>query len=353
MNGLRTGITTGTCAAAASKAAALALLGRRNISRVKVALPEGDKVEVPVMYARKTKECGEAAVRKDAGDDPDVTDGVKVIASVSRISGAEIVLAAGEGVGTVTKPGLSVATGRPAINPVPRKMILQALREVIDHGLKVVLSIPEGQRLAARTFNPRLGIVGGLSILGTTGLVRPFSSSALRTSLKCALEVAVACGVKAPILVPGHIGERAARRLFPTSPEQVVEVSNEWGFMLDQAAAHSWAGLLVLGHPGKLAKLAVGEWDTHSSKSKSAVPFVSGLATKITGRVIEDLPTVEGVFNSLPPEERKTLGDTLAGKVSKAVRLRTGKRFPIATILVNMQGTRLGSHGELALWEAK
>ncbi len=351
MNGLRNGITTGTCAAAASKAAALALIGRRNICRVKVTLPDGEKVEVPVMYARKRKERGEAAVRKDAGDDPDVTDGITILASVSRISGAEIVLAAGKGVGTVTKPGLSVALGQPAINPVPRNMILQALREVMDHGIEVVLSIPGGEKVAARTFNPRLGIVGGLSILGTTGLVRPFSSSALRASLKCALEVAVACGVKTPILVPGHIGERAARRLFPTSPEQVVEVSNEWGFMLDQATAHSWAGLLVLGHPGKLAKLALGQWDTHSSKSKSAVPFVAGLAAKVTGRVIDDLPTVEGIFNSVSPEERETLGDTLAGKVSEAVRLRTGKRFPIATILVDMQGTQLGSHGDLALWE--
>ena len=351
MSGLRTGITTGTCAAAAAKAAALALTGRRNISGVTVTLPEGGNLELPVTYARKRKDCGEAAVRKDAGDDPDVTDGITVAASVWRIPGRDIILTAGEGVGTVTKPGLSVPVGQPAINPVPRKMIVEAIREVIGGGAKVVVSIPGGETLAAKTFNPRLGVVGGLSILGTTGLVRPFSSSALRSSLQCSLQVAAACGVKAPIFVPGHIGERAARKSFVTAPEQVIEVSNEWGFMLNQAAAHRWAGLLVLGHPGKLAKLAMGEWDTHSSRSKSAVSFVSGMAEKSTGRNFGDVPTVEGIFGLLSPEARKKVGDRLAGKVREAVGKRIGERFPIAVVLVNMQGTRLGGSGDWGLWQ--
>ena len=351
MSRLRSGFTTGTCAAAASKAAAMILLGRPAVSEVEISPPKGERFRVPVLYARKKDDRGEAAVRKDSGNDPDVTAGITVIAEASFTPGKEIVIAAGEGVGTVTKPGLSVPSGEPAVNPVPRQMIREALHEVTDRGIKIVLSIPEGKELAARTFNPRLGIVGGLSILGTTGWVRPFSSSALRTSLKCTLDVAIACGVEAPIFVPGHIGERAARRLFHPAPEQVIEVSNEWGYMLDLAAAHDWAGLLVLGHPGKLAKLAMGEWDTHSAKSKSAVSFVTVLAAELTGQIRDDCPTVEGIFSSLFPEDREVLGGTLSRRVSEAVSRRTGERFSIAALLVNMQGTRLGSYGDLTPWK--
>ena len=147
-------------------------------------------------------------------------------------------LTAGDGVGIVTKPGLSVPRGGPAINPVPRHMIREAVREVTDRGVRVIISVPGGREIAEKTFNPRLGVIGGISILGTTGIVRPFSSAALRDALKCSLDVAAANGVAAAVLVPGHIGERADRRHFHLAAEQVVEVSNEWGFMLDCASGY-------------------------------------------------------------------------------------------------------------------
>lgn len=347
---LRYGYTTGTCAAAAAKAAALLLLGSEPPREVEVRLPDGEKLTIPLIYARRTAVGAEAAVRKDAGDDPDVTHGAAVVASAVWAEGGEMILAAGDGVGTVTRPGLSVPPGEPAINPVPRTMIREAVREVTERGMRITLSIPGGRELAARTFNPRLGIEGGLSILGTSGRVRPFSSPALRISLGCALDVAAACGITSPVFVPGRIGEKAAHRHFRLTPEQVIEVSNEWGFMLDRAARHPFQALLALGHPGKLGKLAAGEWDTHSSRSPGAVPWVAGLAKKILGRSLPLTPAVEGLFASLPERERMKLGDALAGQVRRAIAQRLGGGLRVAAVLVDMRGDWIGGHGDLELW---
>lgn len=351
MSKLRSGFTTGTCAAAAAKAAARFLFDGTALKDVEIAIPEGDRVVIPILYARENHGAAEAAVRKDAGDDPDVTNGVTVIASVAGIEGDEVVIAAGEGVGTVTKPGLSVPPGEPAVNPGPRRMIRDAVREVTDSGIRVTISIPGGKEIAAKTFNPRLGIIDGLSILGTSGRVRPFSCSAMRTSLKCLLDVAVASGIRAPVFVPGHIGERAAGRNFSLSPGQVIEISNEWGFMLDCAAGQRFEAIMVLGHPGKLAKLAMGEWDTHSARSKSALPFVSALAGDIPAEKRQGIPTVEGLFSALSREERKELGNILAGRVHMAVIERIGTHVATAAVLVNMQGEIIGSDGDLRRWK--
>lgn len=352
MTQLRSGLTTGTCAAAAAKAAVTLLLEEAPQGEVEVALPEGDRVVVPLVYVRGDRTRAEAAVCKDAGDDPDITNGLHVIASVTRIEEDDVMIAAGDGVGTVTKPGLSMAVGEPAINPIPRLMIRKAVREVTDRGIKVTISIPGGREIAEKTFNPRLGIIGGLSILGTSGRVRPFSCPALRTSLKCLLDVAGACGIRAPILVPGHIGRRAVRRHFLVSSGQVIEVSNEWGFMLDYASGQKFEVLMALGHPGKMAKLAMGEWDTHSSRSKSAVPFVYdlALAESVIGRKMKEMPTVEGIFSVLSGPEQKKLGDVLAQRIQKNISMRIGVGLQIAVVLVNMRGDIIGNSGDLTRW---
>jgi len=294
MNLGRPGLSTGTCAAAAAKAAACVLCGQAAPAEVDVELPEGGRVRLPVFYARvsNTGPGAEGAVRKDAGDDPDVTHGALVVSTVEWTGQDDVTFAAGDGVGVVTRPGLALPVGEPAINPVPRNMIRQAVREVTPRGVRVTVSIPGGRELAGKTYNPRLGIVGGLSVLGTTGRVRPFSHAALRTALKCGLDVAVASGIRAPVFVPGHLGARAAKRHFPAlRPEQIIEVSNEWGFMLEQLRAVLWPGcargagqgpsLLALGHPGKLAKLAAGAWDTHSARSGSAVGWIAETARRV------------------------------------------------------------------------
>ncbi|MHB8202616.1 MAG: cobalt-precorrin-5B (C(1))-methyltransferase CbiD [Desulfomonilaceae bacterium] len=351
MSSDRTGFTTGTCAAVATKAATMVLCGMVRPEEVDVTLPNGSIVTLPLAMVGGNTTSAWASVKKDAGDDPDVTDGCLVSASVGWTDDNEIIFLAGEGVGTVTKPGLSVPPGEPAINPVPRRMIMNAVRDVTRCAVRVTISIPGGKELAQKTFNPRLGVEGGLSILGTSGIVRPFSSAALQDALKCALNVAVACNVKAPVFVPGRIGEKAVRKLFRPSSEQVVEVSNEWGFMLDRAMNCDFDRLLILGHPGKLAKLTIGYWDTHSSRSGSAVPAVMDLAGKIFGQAPPERSTVEGVFRELDTTDQKKLADVLAANIRQKVASRILNRFEVAVVLVNMTGGRLGQDGDTSAWQ--
>ena len=360
MTGLRNGFTTGACAAAAAKAAALVLCGARPVRTVAISFPDGAREEFPVLFVRRSEEGCEAAVRKYAGDDPDITNGVDVVVRVSFCEAGQICFEAGDGVGRVTLPGLSVPPGDPAINPGPREMIRSALADAASRGFRVRVSIPGGGEIALKTFNPRLGVVGGLSILGTTGRVRPFSAAALTDSLKCALSVAAACGVGAPVLVPGNIGDRAARRHFRLSPEQVIEVSNQWGAMLDETTRYDFANLLIVGHPGKLAKLTEGEWNTHSGNSQSPVPIVKALAAKQYGCSVPDCVTVEGVFQALDEGPRSDLAGFLAGEIRECVKqrlcgCRTTNHHEIsgldpAVAIVNMRGEILGTSGDLRPW---
>jgi cobalt-precorrin-5B (C1)-methyltransferase len=351
MSALRSGFTTGSCAAAAAKAALWLLARGERVKAVEIPLPDGTRVRLPVAWARRAGDGAEAAVRKDAGDDPDITDGAIVRAAVAWTAGREVEFAAGEGVGTVSGPGLALPAGEPAINPGPRRMIAAAIREVTDRGVRVTVAIPGGEALAARTFNPRIGIRGGLSILGTTGIVRPFSCPALEETVRCALSVAAAAGIAAPVLVPGHIGERAARARFGLAERQVVEVGNAWGFSLAAARRHSFTALMILGHPGKLAKLAAGHWDTHSSRSPGAVPIVAAMQAEILGRPAGEAATVEGLFQTLAAAEKKRLADALAAAVGRAAAERLGGDFPVAVALIDLKGNPLGEAGDLSPWK--
>jgi cobalt-precorrin-5B (C1)-methyltransferase len=350
MGGLHNGFTTGACAAAAAKAAAGLLAGWTMHEAVTIPLPDGTRESLPLAYARTLPDGAEAAVCKQAGDDPDVTDGALVIARIAWKK-SDIAFHAGEGVGIITKPGLALPPGEPAINPGPRRMIEAAVREVTDRGLHITVAVPAGKELAARTFNPRLGIEGGISVLGTTGRVRPFSLEAVRKTMECAYDVAMAANIRHPVLVPGHIGERAARRHFRLRDEQVVEAGNEWGFMIDLTARKPPAALLVLGHPGKLAKLSLGYWDTHSRRSASPVPSVRKLAAQVLDFPIPEATTVEGVFADLNPEQQKSLGDALARAVQIAISHRLNYRMPVSTLLINLAGDLLGSCGDLTPWQ--
>ena len=347
---LRSGYTTGTCAAAAAKAAALLLTGAGAVTDVEVGLPDGERVRFPVVWSRSNPDRAEAAVRKDAGDDPDITHQAIVKARIEWLPGEAVEFRAGEGGGVVTKPGLAIPPGEAAINPVPRKMIRDSLREVTGRGLRVTVSIPDGQALAAKTFNPKLGVQGGLSILGTTGRVRPFSCPALQESLRCSLRVALAGGIQNPVFVPGHIGERAAHRHFHLRPEQVIEVSNEWGYMLDQAVLEKIPRLLVLGHPGKLVKLARGAWDTHSSRSGSALPFVRETAARHFPETWIEGTTVEGFLAAWPEDTRPLLSGLLAQQVLEAVVEKTRGVIHMAVVLINLQGDLLGGAGDVRSW---
>lgn len=352
----KTGYTTGVCAAAAAKAAAIFLATGTLARTVDISLPDGKPVSLPVMSVQAEAQGAAATVRKDGGDDPDITHNTLVVATLSPLPDGKIRFAAGEGVGIVTKPGLSILPGEPAINPVPRRMIENAIREVTQGGMLVTVSIPGGKEMAEKTFNPRLGIRGGLSILGTTGIVRPFSVAALHASIQCALDVAAACGVTAPVLVPGNIGRRSAQGNFPLREEQSIEAGNEWGFLVDTAAGYDFDRILVLGHPGKLVKLAAGQWDTHSARSKSALSTVERRAGELFARSCSGHVTVEGLFASLPAEAKEQLANTLADEGARAIaaRLETrGKIAATAMVLIDMQGRILGSGGDLAPWRQK
>jgi len=350
MSGLKTGYTTGACASAAAKAAVVTLVSGGTPSYVEIPLPGGARAGMDVVEAELTGNGARAAVIKDSGDDPDITNGAKVVAGVLWMEQGGVTFEPGEGIGTVTRPGLSIPPGEAAINPVPRSMITEAVREITDRHVLIRLSIPGGEKLAARTFNPRLGVMGGLSILGTTGIVRPYSCPAIRKSIECMLDVTLASGVTAPVFTPGAIGSRAAANLFDIDPRQVVEVGNEWGHMIDVAAGREIEAILAAGHPGKLAKLAAGHWDTHSKNSPSAVPYVVSLAKKERCNVDEDIATVEGVLNSIPPIQRRQFADRLSKNVAQSITKRIGDRFGVSVALVNMKSELTGFYGDTGRW---
>jgi cobalt-precorrin-5B (C1)-methyltransferase len=270
---LRTGWTTGTCAAAAAKAAATALRTGEVQRTVEIALPSGRRVGFPVDSCElEPAERAQAVVVKDAGDDPDVTHGAHLTATVTWRKSPGIELDGGVGVGVVTKPGLGLEPGTPAINPVPRAMITQAVGEAVDlgsSGIRVVISVPEGERMAGKTTNARLGIIGGISILGTTGIVRPFSTASWRASVEQAVSVLAAQGETMAVLCTGGRTEQAAMTLLPGLPEICfIEVGDFTGAALRRAVACGVGRIVFAGMAGKLAKLAGGVLMTHYTRSK-------------------------------------------------------------------------------------
>ncbi|MGC4067755.1 MAG: cobalt-precorrin-5B (C(1))-methyltransferase CbiD [Polyangiaceae bacterium] len=345
----RMGYTTGTCAAAAAKAATALLCGGEARPEVEISLPNDERARLSIEAQRCDGTVAFASVRKDAGDDPDVTHRLLVEATVEFADGELVSFRAGPGVGTVTLPGLAVPPMEPAINPEPRRQILRAVREITERGLVVTLGIPGGEAVAERTFNPRLGIVGGLSILGTDGRVRPFSHERLVSALMVSLDVARAAGVVNLVLVPGHLGRRTALAMLHCPRVAVVEVANEFGRVLDGCRSRGFERVLLFGHPGKLAKLIAGELDTHSSRSGSALTVVERVASKIGIPLQPNLPTTEAVFASLNAEDRACLAHRVAFEIRHAVESRFPD-FVIAVCLIDWEGNVLGADGDALPW---
>ena len=291
---LRTGFSTGACSAAAAKAAAAALSGTR-LSTVNIPFPSGDRHTFTVHSLRCEGGSATAVVVKDAGDDPDVTHGAHLTVTVAWRSDGEVVLHGGEGVGMVTRAGLGLPVGQPAINPVPRQMITDAVLEASGgRGADVTISVPGGERMARKTTNRRLGIEGGISILGTTGIVRPFSTASWRASVEQAVGVMAAQGVPTLVLATGGRTERAAMRLLPQLPPVAfVEVGDFTGAALRRAVEHRLTGVVFVGMIGKLTKLASGILMTHYTRSK----VDTGLLAEITaahGGGPEDIAEIRG-----------------------------------------------------------
>lgn len=265
---LRCGYTTGTCAAAAARASAQALLTGRFPAELTLVTPAGVPVTVTPEQCRLEHGFAQCAVRKDGGDDCDVTNGALIEAAVSKTAhGIEI--DGGEGVGRVTRPGLDQPVGAAAINHGPRSMIEAQLRQALDDaradcGLRAVISVPDGRALAEKTFNPRLGIEGGISILGSTGIVRPMSRQALVDTIRAELSVNRAEGVTDLLMTPGNYGADFAAHTLGLDMRRAVQCSNYVGDAIDLAVMLGFSSVLLVGHVGKLCKLAAGVMDTHS-----------------------------------------------------------------------------------------
>lgn len=266
---LRLGYTTGSCAAAASKAAAWMLLTGKRKEKIQIDTPKGITLDLDVLQISMDDTIVSCAIEKDGGDDPDVTKGSLVFAQVTRTETPGIIIDGGQGVGRVTKRGLDQPVGAAAINSVPRQMIRENLEEVCrltDYhgGLSVVISVPDGEQLAKKTFNPRLGIVGGISILGTTGIVEPMSEQALVDTIRVELRQRKANGAEYVLLTPGNYGSDYIQKEIGIDPKTAVLTSNFIGESLDICKELGFRGALLIGHIGKLVKIAGGMLNTHS-----------------------------------------------------------------------------------------
>ena len=266
---LRLGYTTGSCAAAASKAAAWMLLTGKRKEKIQIDTPKGITLDLDVLQISMDDTIVSCAIEKDGGDDPDVTKGSLVFAQVTRTETPGIIIDGGQGVGRVTKRGLDQPVGAAAINSVPRQMIRENLEEVCrltDYhgGLSVVISVPDGEQLEKKTFNPRLGIVGGISILGTTGIVEPMSEQALVDTIRVELRQRKANGAEYVLLTPGNYGSDYIQKEIGIDPKTAVLTSNFIGESLDICKELGFRGALLIGHIGKLVKIAGGMLNTHS-----------------------------------------------------------------------------------------
>ncbi|GAA2356534.1 cobalt-precorrin-5B (C(1))-methyltransferase [Saccharopolyspora halophila] len=289
---LRTGFTTGACSAAAARAAAELMLTGELPATVDIGFPDGKDRRFPVDSG--SAEPPTAVVVKDAGDDPDVTHGARMTVSIAPREDGEVVLHGGEGVGRVTKPGLGLEVGGPAINPVPRQMITAAVREVLgDRGADVTITVPGGEKMARKTTNRRLGIFGGISVLGTTGIVRPFSTASWRSSVEQAVSVLSAQRGSVAVLSTGGRTERVAMRLLPDEPEVAfIEVGDFTGAAVRQAVDHGLDEMVFVGMIGKLTKLASGVVMTHYTRSKVDTELLGRLTAEFGGNA-DDVAEVE------------------------------------------------------------
>lgn len=263
---LRCGYTTGACAAAAAKAALTAVVTGDCPCAVTITLPEGKEFSIPVESCHVSGVGeGSATVRKDGGDDIDVTHGIRIIATVKLRDDGQIRITGGEGVGKVTRRGLKIPPGGAAINPGPLQMITQAAKASLNgRGAEITIQVPDGETIAQKTLNPKLGIVGGISILGTTGIVRPMSEEALRESLALTLSILCSSGTTACAFVFGNYGTAFAENVLCIPKDKIICTSNFIGFMLDTAVQHGMERLLIVGHIGKMVKLSAGVFHTHN-----------------------------------------------------------------------------------------
>src|SRR6516164_8067204 len=350
---LRRGWTTGTCAAAAAKAAFAALVTGDFPDPVAVTLPRGDRPSFALAMTRMAGNAATAGIIKDAGDDPDVTHGALICATV-RLSaaGGGVIFRAGEGVGTVTRAGLPIAPGEPAINPVPRRMIADAIAEIAAVNRRaadaeVKISIPGGEALAAKTLNARLGIVGGLSILGTTGIVVPYSCSSWIYSIRSGIDVARAAGLTHIVGSTGANSESAAQRFYGLPEIALIDMGDFVGGMLKYLRRHPVPRVTIAGGVAKMSKLAQGLTDLHSKRGEVDFATLAGFAGAAGGsdklcERIKSANTAAEAF-ALAQAEGIALGDTVARAAQQiAAQVVAGHDIAIEIVLFDREQNLVG-----------
>lgn len=344
---LRTGWTTGTCASAAAKAATLLTLTGELPRQVEIAIPSGKRISFPV----EDSGTGGAVVVKDAGDDPDCTDGARITVHAKLLDNqSELIFIAGDGIGTITKPGLGLEVGAPAINPVPSRMIKAAVREVTEKGLELTFSVPGGKDMALRTTNERLGIVGGISILGTTGIVRPFSTSAYRASVVQQIDVAAAQGEKEIVLATGSRSETCAMELFSHLDKVCfVEVGDFTGIALKRAQNRAITKVSWVGMAGKISKLANEVMMTHFHRSdiNNQILLEAALKGGASQKVIEAATATNTArhFYEVCIEEKQTEPLMILCQLAKrACANYVSGAIDISVIMVDFEGSSVIAH---------
>ncbi|MBQ7583758.1 MAG: cobalamin biosynthesis protein CbiD [Lachnospiraceae bacterium] len=351
---MREGFTTGSCAAAAAKAAAYMLLCGERLETVDINVPRGDLFRAEFTDVMLTKQEARCAVKKDGGDDPDITSGMLIYASVSYPSLTEkegISIHGGEGIGVVTKPGLDQPVGEAAINSVPRQMIKEAVSAVCElagyeGGLDVTISAPEGRRIAERTFNPRLGIEGGISIIGTSGVVEPMSDKAVKYTIYTELRQRRAMGETGVVIAPGNCGRQFLMEHYGYDLDRAVKCSNFIGDTVDMCRELGFSELILAGHTGKLVKVAAGIMNTHSRESDcrletiAAAGIRAGLPGEVLIRILDSVSTTEALGHIRAYDEahqgEKTLDkvmSTIVGRVKFYIENRAERKMGVeATI---------------------
>jgi cobalt-precorrin-5B (C1)-methyltransferase len=349
---LRSGYTTGACAAAAAKAAITALLKQEMVMKITIDLPGSRKADFTVKSCSFDNTYASCSIIKDAGDDPDITDGAEIQATVTWEKEPAIVITGGEGVGRITKLGLELAVGMDAINPIPRQMIGHSVRQVLkniacDRGVKVVISVPDGERLAQKTLNSRLGIEGGISIIGTTGIVIPYSISAYKACISQALDIAVASGCRQVVLTTGRRSEKYAQNELGLAVECYIQAGDFIGYSLNECVKRRIDKVTIWGMTGKISKMAAGHLYTNISDSRVDIGFLAevALACCVPVETVEGLKTAVTANHfrrMLPHEYTGAFCDRLCLMAALRCREKVERAFAVECIMSTFDGIIIG-----------
>ncbi len=342
---LRRGWTTGACATASVKAALDALWGAGFPEKVQIVLPKGETPRFSLAHTDQGEGWAEAGIEKDAGDDPDVTHGALIIARVQASEGG-VVFKAGRGVGVVTKPGLPIAVGEPSINPVPREMMIKVVTEQaekygVSPNIQITVSVPNGEALAKKTWNPRLGIEGGLSILGTTGIVRPFSCAAWIASIHRGIDVARADGLRHVAGCTGATSERVVQDRFGLPDHAMLDMGDFAGGLLKYLRRHPVDRITIGGGIGKMTKLAQGARDLHSKRSQVDFDILADWAKPYSEKPVERMNTALEVSENVP-EISKVVASEAVRKIGEIL---DGAPVQADVVIIDRKGTILAEAG--------